>query len=280
MQDVYLLLEQLIYNEKATVKLIIDCLYDVGSVNLIDQKLKSRGLNHLTKLIARYSKPVVGVVAWQWFRKNCPQLITDWLYKQVKFDKPAKKRKATPQPESAASSASSAQLTATAADSTPDRLTSEDLMTSENLTPVDPHLSVLPAPEHVTPVETKVSSAVSGSSQSELVATMAAVEVMTEEPTHPLPLNHAADQLSMQAGDRLQTSSTVDLLPVLESQSLEIRHLRSQVRLLLGALTGTIAVLGGVIVWLAYSPEAVSSLPGTLAEPAPCPTTVGSLNLD
>ncbi|MEH2253378.1 hypothetical protein [Nostoc sp.] len=87
MHDVLLLLQNLINSEEATVKLILDCLYDVGSVNLINQKLRLKPLNRLMKLIARMSKPVFRTLALNWFKKNCPQLITKWLHTQVSFEK-------------------------------------------------------------------------------------------------------------------------------------------------------------------------------------------------
>ena len=27
--------------------------------------------------------------AWRWFKRNCPELITNWLYRQVRFDEKA-----------------------------------------------------------------------------------------------------------------------------------------------------------------------------------------------
>ncbi|WP_193197545.1 hypothetical protein [Nostoc sp. MG11] len=85
MRDVLLLIQNLINSEEATVKLILDCLYDVGSVNLINQKIRLRPLNRVMKLIARMSKPVFRVLAFDWFKKNCPKLITDWLHLQITF---------------------------------------------------------------------------------------------------------------------------------------------------------------------------------------------------
>lgn len=87
MHDVLLLLQNLINSEEATVKLILDCLYDVGSVNLINQKLRMKPLNRVMKLIARMSKPVFKTLALNWFKKNCPQLITNWLHTQVAFER-------------------------------------------------------------------------------------------------------------------------------------------------------------------------------------------------
>jgi hypothetical protein len=96
MHDVLLLLEHLVRNEETTVKLILDCLYDVGSVNLINQKLRSRTLNCLMKWIAKLSKPVFRIIALRWLKKNCPQLLTNWLYSKVKFDKLKTKRRVIP----------------------------------------------------------------------------------------------------------------------------------------------------------------------------------------
>ncbi|MFN6561319.1 MAG: hypothetical protein RMY28_016205 [Nostoc sp. ChiSLP01] len=93
MHDVLLLLQNLINSEEATVKLILDCLYDVGSVNLINQKLPVKPVNRLMKFIARMSKPVFRTLAFNWFKKNCPQLIANWLHSQVTFGTtPAKPR--------------------------------------------------------------------------------------------------------------------------------------------------------------------------------------------
>lgn len=85
MTDVMFLLETLFVREESTVKQILDCLYDVGSVNLIDQRVQIRCLNRLAKWIARFSKPIFRIIALRWCKQNCPQLITNWLYTQVKF---------------------------------------------------------------------------------------------------------------------------------------------------------------------------------------------------
>jgi hypothetical protein len=85
MHDTLILLQNLTNDQEETIKLILDCLYDVAAVNLINQKLRSRPLNRVTKLIARMSKPMLKVFAWQWVKKNCPQLIANWLHLQVSF---------------------------------------------------------------------------------------------------------------------------------------------------------------------------------------------------
>lgn len=86
LHDVLLLLESMFEREETTVKLVLGLLYDIGSVNLIDQKLRSRSLNRLAKWIAKFSKPVFRMIALRWFKRNCPRMIRDWLYTQVKFE--------------------------------------------------------------------------------------------------------------------------------------------------------------------------------------------------
>ncbi|MDB9372919.1 hypothetical protein [Nodularia sphaerocarpa] len=83
--DVLLLLQNLISREETTVKLVLDSLYDVGSINLINHKFRSRTLNRTLKLISRTSKPVFRIFAWRWFQKNGSQLITNWLESKVTF---------------------------------------------------------------------------------------------------------------------------------------------------------------------------------------------------
>ncbi|WP_413173627.1 hypothetical protein [Anabaena azotica] len=85
MQDVLLLLVNLIYREETTVKLIINCLYDAGSTNLINQKLRFGTLNTTLKLITKMSKPAFRMIAWYWFKNNCPKLIADWLRSKIEF---------------------------------------------------------------------------------------------------------------------------------------------------------------------------------------------------
>ncbi|KPQ37122.1 MAG: hypothetical protein HLUCCA11_04155 [Phormidesmis priestleyi Ana] len=85
-RDIEMLLESLFLREEVTFKLIADCLYDVGSVNLVNQKVHSRPLNWLLKAIARRSKPIFRFFMLRWGRKNAPQLIATWLHSQVVFE--------------------------------------------------------------------------------------------------------------------------------------------------------------------------------------------------
>jgi hypothetical protein len=88
MHDVLLMLQHLSRNEEVTIKIIIDCLYDIGSINLINQKLPQPPVNTIVKQVARLSKPLFRIVAFRWFKKNGPLLITRWLRKKVSFQQP------------------------------------------------------------------------------------------------------------------------------------------------------------------------------------------------
>jgi hypothetical protein len=84
--DINLLLGNLARNQEATIKLILDCLYDIGSVKLINRKFRPAVVNRPMRAIARFSKPAFRVFAFRWFVSNCPELITNWLYKKVSFE--------------------------------------------------------------------------------------------------------------------------------------------------------------------------------------------------
>lgn len=86
MRDVEMLLESLFMREEVTMRLIADRLYDVGSVNLLNQKIRSQPLNKFMKVIARRSKPIFRFFMLRWSKKNAPQMITDWLESQVRFE--------------------------------------------------------------------------------------------------------------------------------------------------------------------------------------------------
>jgi hypothetical protein len=85
MKYVMILLEQLFEREEGTIKQILNNLYDVGSVNLINRKVRFRPLNQMMKAISKLTKPAFRFFALRWFKKNCPKLITDWLETKVSF---------------------------------------------------------------------------------------------------------------------------------------------------------------------------------------------------
>ena len=103
-QEVLLLLTNLAEREETTVKLILARLYDLGALNIISKKLRSRTLRKTVGRLAKLTRPAFKVVGFYWFKRNCPQLITNWLISQVAFetvvDSPAEVVPVTPNPES------------------------------------------------------------------------------------------------------------------------------------------------------------------------------------
>ncbi|MEO1374386.1 MAG: hypothetical protein AAFW70_08725 [Cyanobacteria bacterium J06635_10] len=90
LHDMLLLLESMVHREELTIKPILDYLYDIASHNLINNKCNSLTVNKTLKLIAKMPKSAFKIIAWHWFKKNCPQLIVNWLQEQVTFNKEAK----------------------------------------------------------------------------------------------------------------------------------------------------------------------------------------------
>ncbi|MBE9223125.1 hypothetical protein IQ215_10505 [Cyanobacterium stanieri LEGE 03274] len=83
MKDLLLLIENLALKEEATIKLIIECLYDVGMINLINKKIKHPSANKIVKRFISLPKPIAKVVAWRWLKKNLPIKLTNWLGRKV-----------------------------------------------------------------------------------------------------------------------------------------------------------------------------------------------------
>ncbi len=96
-RDIILLLGNLSRSQEATIKLILDCLYDIGSVRFINHKFRATVLNRPMRAIARLSKPAFRIVAFRWFKNNCPELITNWLYKKVSFNDAQTRSPSTPE---------------------------------------------------------------------------------------------------------------------------------------------------------------------------------------
>ena len=86
MRDVTLLLQQLVEREEVTLKLIIDCLIDVGSINYANNKVHNPPLNKMMKVLVGYIKPVARKVALFWLKRNLPDLLTAWLEGKVSFE--------------------------------------------------------------------------------------------------------------------------------------------------------------------------------------------------
>ena len=83
--DILLLLEHLAESEEVTVKLVLDRLYEIGANNLINQKVPSTLLKGVLRGATKISQPAFRTIAFYWFKKNCPRLVTDWLLEQVAF---------------------------------------------------------------------------------------------------------------------------------------------------------------------------------------------------
>lgn len=90
-QDIQLLVTQLMRNEETVIKLIIDRLYDTGSDNWIDQKVRFRLANRSLKAVAKVGKPAGRYFGYRWLVKKTPRMISGWLMRQVSF-KPKKKK--------------------------------------------------------------------------------------------------------------------------------------------------------------------------------------------
>ncbi len=186
MHDVLLLLEHLAESEETTIKMIMGCLYDVGSINFINNKFRFKPLNRLMKAIASMSKPIFKFVALRWFRQQCPPLIANWLRSKVSF-KPEKKSPPAPRP-----------------------------------TVVQPH-----------------------------------AQSTTQSPATAQPISITQSLPAIQPASGVQPLSTAQFtstaqttLPLLnESAAQEIKHLRTQIRVLTGMLAGTLIALGGTVAW-------------------------------
>ena len=86
MRDVTLLLQQIVEREETSLKLIIDCLIDVGAINYANAKLSNPPLNKIMKVLVGYIKPLARVIALGWLKKNLPDLLTAWLEGKVSFE--------------------------------------------------------------------------------------------------------------------------------------------------------------------------------------------------
>jgi hypothetical protein len=98
MQEVTLLLTNLLEREETTLKAVIGCLYDVGTVNLVNQRIRYRFLRPLARPIFSVSKPVLTTLGYRWVSKKCPPIITRWLQGKVKSVTSRRPPKVSPQP--------------------------------------------------------------------------------------------------------------------------------------------------------------------------------------
>jgi hypothetical protein len=84
MQEVTLLLANLLEREQTTIKAVIGCLYDVGTVNLVNQRIKFRLLRPLARPLLKVSKPMLTTLGCRWVAKKCPPLLAQWLQGKIK----------------------------------------------------------------------------------------------------------------------------------------------------------------------------------------------------
>ncbi|NEO85364.1 MAG: urate hydroxylase PuuD [Spirulina sp. SIO3F2] len=92
-QEILLILEQLVQREDATVRFIMERLYDIGLINVMNKKVKTHPLGHIVKPLGRASRGSFRSIGTWWFQAHGPKLITDWLYTLVNLE-PKKKKPA------------------------------------------------------------------------------------------------------------------------------------------------------------------------------------------
>lgn len=85
MHEVSVLLENLFEREQATFISIVDRLYDMGSTNFINRKVRPRILKRFMKAIAKTPKPLVRWYAMGRLKRDAPRLIARWLRSKVSF---------------------------------------------------------------------------------------------------------------------------------------------------------------------------------------------------
>lgn len=298
MYDVLFLLDQLFHREEATVKMVLGCLYDVGAVNLINQKLTYRPLNRLGKGTAKLSKPVFTAIAIRWFHKNVPQLLVDWLHGKVSFE-----------PEEPAAEAVNAEpqdtATATDAEMIPHAAVapSQTVMLPEGAAPrLQP---IAPDEAGYSPVVLELQPA---GSQANLANATAAIAPSAAQPTAQNGAHYADTELpprvAISATPQLVTrsvehsavvdsvapfpvSSSIPLkeaemmprtaaLAAMEDYRQEIARLRSRVNYLAIALISVSGILSSALLWLVTNPAANTVEVETRPQPVLTQPAIGS----
>lgn len=84
-RDMLLLLENMARREDATIRLILECMYDIGVSHAVQERVRSRRLHGTLRYLTQMSRPLFRMAATRWFHRNCPTLIADWLYGQATF---------------------------------------------------------------------------------------------------------------------------------------------------------------------------------------------------
>ena len=98
-QEVEILVTQLMKNEEATIKLLIDRLLETGATNFINRKVGFRPANRGLKACIGLAKPMGRWYGYRWLCNKTPRMITKWLFSKVAFNPPKPKVAAVTPPK-------------------------------------------------------------------------------------------------------------------------------------------------------------------------------------
>lgn len=272
MQDILILLQHLADNEETTIKLIIECLYDVGAVNFINRKVQNPAVNQLTKTLASLSKPLAKRYGLYWFKKNCPELIVNWLQRKVAFPPPqmapSPKTEVEAQPNiikavEVAETQAQAEGPQPTVASSPSAATTEvsRLPSSTGIEAETMETQTTPAALETAPNSPSLDTAEEG-----VETTMPAPEAPDTqlEPVSaastPLPAIDPAAQKTIKVNEHQVLVDTSQL----ELKILQIRRLKRQIRVLTGTLLGT-TLMSGFVIWHLHTTQqnALQAQPST-----------------
>lgn len=102
MQEVLFLLKNLLDREQTTVKAIVSCLLDVGTIHFINNRVQIRPLRPLARPLVKASKPALVFFANRWVQRKCPQIITHFLQRKIQLNTTRPQPPQSPQPVSQA----------------------------------------------------------------------------------------------------------------------------------------------------------------------------------
>ncbi|GAB4143530.1 MAG: hypothetical protein Fur0046_20620 [Cyanobacteria bacterium J069] len=286
MYDVLFLLDQLFHREEATVKLILGCLYDVGAVNLVNQKLTYRPLNRLGKGTARLSKPVFTAIAIRWFHKNVPQLLVNWLHSKVKFEpeEPAAESVTAELEEAIATPDAALIQPATAV---PDQTALLSEGTAPQLRPLATdeaayspvELERLPQNISETSAAIAQNNGLQGSPSSPTLVAMAAAPQPVARPVENSAVVASVAPIAVGSSIALRDAELMPrtaALAAIEEYRQEITRLRSRVNYLAIALISISGVLSSALIWLATNPTANTVEVETRPQPVLTQPAIGS----
>ncbi|MEM8637919.1 MAG: hypothetical protein AAGG51_03740 [Cyanobacteria bacterium P01_G01_bin.54] len=97
-QEILLILEQLVQREAVTVRFILERLYDIGLINVMNKKVKTHPLGQVIQPLGRVSRRGFRALGTRWFQAQGPKLITNWLYSLVNLE-PSKKAEQAVEPD-------------------------------------------------------------------------------------------------------------------------------------------------------------------------------------